>query len=314
MINEGQVKVNGRILNTEDVDHIKEMVRLYPGLSRQELISTICVNSNWGSIIYTKKQKGLEEFLLKLEEDGQIRLPLNRTKIAGNYCKGYGHWGRGRNYEVSVTDRTDPQDELAGVINDYTVRELELTSGMEKEQLWNEYIERYHELRYGRPFGDRLKYFIKIDNGMARYAGCLMFSASAWSLARRDSWIGWSKEDRTFRLNLVVNNTRFLVFPWIKVKNLASWALAEAVRSIAGDWQRIYRYTPVLLETFVDGGKHTGACYRASNWVYLGDTKGHGRQGSYGKYLSSPKHIYMYPLVEDFREYLTGKKAGGDKD
>lgn len=308
MINESQIKVNGRIIDEEDIEQIKEIAKLYPGLSRQELISTICVNFRCGSMIYTKKQKGIEELLLVMEEKGLIKLPPKRK---GNW-KSQGDWGKGRRHIVAITDRTQPQAEIKGIINDFPVRELELVSETGKEQLWNEYVERYHELKYRSPFGDRLKYFIKIGGDRLQYMGCLMFSASSWALENRDNWIGWSKEDRTLRLHLVVNNSRFLIFPWATVKNLASWALSCAVRRICEDWRRIYRYTPILLETFVDAGKYRGVCYKASNWVYLGYTKGHGRQGGYGKYLSSPKQIYMYPLVEDFRDYLTGKKTGGD--
>ena len=308
MIDVSQTKVNGRILHEEDIEQIKEIVRLYPGLSRQELISTICVNCRWGSIIYTKKQKGIEELLTEMEDKGFIKLPPKRK---GNW-KSQGDWGKGRKHIVTITDRTHPQVEIKGVINDFPDRGLELVSETDKEDLWDEYIERYHELKYGSPFGDRLKYFIKIGGEKPQYVGCIMFSASSWALENRDNWIGWSKEDRTLRLHLVVNNTRFLIFPWVNVKNLASWALSCAVRRVREDWRSFYRYSPILLETFVDGRKYTGVCYRAANWMYLGETKGHGRQGGYGKYLSSPKQIYMYPLVDDFRDYLTGKKSDGD--
>jgi hypothetical protein len=139
--------------------------------------------------------------------------------------------------------------------------------------------------------------------------GCLLFSASAWALAARDEWIGWSKVDRSLRLNLIVNNTRFLIFPWVRVKNLASKALSLAAKRIRCDWQARYGYSPVLLETFVDMEKYHGTCYKAANWVLLGQTAGRGRMDRYTKHLSTPKLIYMYPLQRDFRAILC-KEAG----
>ncbi len=112
-------------------------------------------------------------------------------------------------------------------------------------RLWNEYIERYHTLGYKRPFGAHQRYFIW-SRTLNRRLGCMLFSACAWALAERDAWIGWSKEDRGQRLSYIVNNTRFLIFPWVKVKNLASKALALAVRQVPIDWQERYGFTPVL--------------------------------------------------------------------
>ena len=134
-----------------------------------------------------------------------------------------------------------------------------------------------------------------------------MFSAAAWSLKERDTWIGWQKEHRSKYLNGVINNTRFLIFPWVKIKNLASKALSLAAKRIRADWKDRYNYKPVLIETFVDETKYQGTCYRAANWQYLGKTKGRGRQDSKNEYKKTIKLIYVYPLVKDFRSYLLGK-------
>lgn len=133
-----------------------------------------------------------------------------------------------------------------------------------------------------------------------------MFSAAAWALAVRDEWIGWSEIDRSLRLNLIVDNSRFLIFPWVRIKNLASKALSLAVKRIGYGWQERYGYRPVLLETFVDLEKYRATCYKAANWVLLGQTAGRGRMDRYKQYLSSPKLIYIYPLRRDFRLVLRG--------
>jgi hypothetical protein len=127
-------------------------------------------------------------------------------------------------------------------------------------------------------------------------------------LSSRDEWIGWSIEDKKQRLHLIVNNSRFLVLPWVKVKNLASKILAVAIKQIQEDWLREYCYAPVLLETFVDTAHFAGTCYKASNWIYLGETQGRGRMDRYSKAGLSCKAIYMYPLQKDFKDCLKGVK------
>lgn len=310
MIADDKIIVNGRILAEEDIRQIIEITKIYWRLSYKELVKTICVNLRWASLVDTKKQEAIEQFLQTLEERKIIKLPAKR--VPGNWSKhGVNNTFKGRS-KIVLTDKTAPLEQVTGIINNYSPCSVKLVSSVEEEELFNEYIERYHELKYGSPFGDRLKYLISIGGGTPQFVGCIMFSASSWALEKRDKWIGWEKDDRASRLHLVVNNTRFLIFPWIKIKNLASWSLAEVANRIQKDWYRKHRYTPLLLETFVDIEKYHGTCYKAANWTYLGNTKGRGRQDVSHKNLSSPKAIYMYPLIEDFRDYLTGKKTGGD--
>ena len=312
MDNNGEYKINGRTLSNEDIQQMIQIAKMYPRLSRKELVKTICVNLRWSSLVGTKKQANVENFLEKLEEDGLIKLPKNKTNRKTYSNDGGKGKNKGRKHVIPITERINPGKEVCGIINEFMPVKVELVNGVEEETLFEEYIERYHELKYGSPFGDRLKYFITIGGESPQYAGCMLFSASSWALAERDKWIGWKKEDRASKLYLVINNTRFLIFSWIKVRNLASWSLSEVSRKIRQDWWRIHRYEPVLFETFVDTEKYTGASYKAANWVYLGDTKGRGRQDRKKEYLSSSKKIYMYPLVKDFRDYLTRKKVGGD--
>jgi len=144
-----------------------------------------------------------------------------------------------------------------------------------------------------------------------RRLGCMLFSAAAWALAERDAWIGWSKQERSQRLHLIVNNTRFLIFPWVKVKNLASKALSLAAKQIRVDFKERYGYEPVLLETFVYTQHYKGTCYKAANWISLGLTAGRGRMDRYAQYLSTPKQIFVYPLVSGFRAHLCGERTPG---
>jgi Domain of unknown function (DUF4338) len=302
--------VNGRKLSEEDLKQIIEMVRIYPGLTIEELVKTICVVLRWNSFVGTKKEDGVEELLQNLEIKGMIKLTNLHHKKHGKWR--YERNGKAKNMKpIEITEKTLPGKEMFGLINSFFPVNIEIASDTEKETLWNEYIERYHELKYGSPFGDRLKYFITMGGENPQYVGCIMFSASAWALEGRDRWIGWTKADRMLRLKFVVNNTRLLIFPWIKIKNLASWSLGEVRKRIRKDWWKRHKYEPVLLETFVDAAKYEGVCYKAANWIYVGNSKGIGRHSSEKHYVTTPKRIFMYPLVEDFRDYLTGKKSVG---
>ena len=235
----------------------------------------------------------------KLESRQWIKLPEK---------KGAGRPGK---EQIILEMKTEEEPEIRGTVSDLGMIELEAVHNKEGRRLWNEYVERYHMLGYKRPFGAHQRYFIWSGPPEKRRLGCMLFSASAWALAERDAWIGWSKEDRSMRLHLVVNNTRFLIFPWVKVKNLASKALSLAAKQVRRDFRERYGYEPVLLETFVDTEHYAGTCYRAANWISLGQTAGRGRMDRYTQYLSTPKQIFVYPLVPDFCAHLCGERRSG---
>ena len=133
----------------------------------------------------------------------------------------------------------------------------------------------------------------------------ISFAASAWAFEDRDNYIGWSTEQRKARLHLVVGNPRFLVAPWVHVPHLASHLLGTITRRLQDDWQARYSYKPVLIETFVEVGRHRGTCYQAANWIRVGRTKGRGKLDRYNNYALPVKDIYLYPLVRNFRRQLT---------
>ena len=170
------------------------------------------------------------------------------------------------------------------------------TGNVEQERLWNEYVERYHYLGYGVPLGPHIKYFVTI---VGEPIACLCFAGAAWRVEARDRWIGWNSEERERNLRYVVNNTRFVVFPWVNVRNLASRLLALAAKRITDDWQRLYAYGPLLLETFVDAERYAGTCYRAANWMLVGYTKGRGKLDRQFKANLSKKAVLLYSLTKD---------------
>ena len=133
----------------------------------------------------------------------------------------------------------------------------------------------------------------------------LGFGAAAWQAAPRDNYVGWTHALRQRHLPLVVNNARFLILPWIQVKNLASKILGMAVKQVPQDWQEQYAIKPVLMETFVETDRFAGTCYKAANWIHVGQTKGRGKLGPSGKQSVPIKDILLYPLSRDFKKILS---------
>ena len=290
MLESEPVLLCGRKFTFQELEDIRETVRMFPSLSRKELAYTICEHLEWVSPNGRYKVEACGQLLEKLDARGVLELPEIRKYTPSEQL-------------VIPEARTEAEAELVGIVSEFEPIEIEAVRKSDDIHLWNEYIQRYHILRYKRPFGAHQRYFIvsRVQGGYRRL-GCLLFAASAWALADRDHWIGWNEADRSQRLNLIVNNTRFLIFPWVKVKNLASKALSLAVRQVPIDWQERYGFTPVLLETFVDIAQYQGTCYKAANWMLLGETSGRGRMDRYTQYLSSTKHIYVYAVFEELTE------------
>jgi hypothetical protein len=176
-------------------------------------------------------------------------------------------------------------------------------------RVWSAMMQTHHPLGAGPLCGAQLRYLVACEAG---YLGGLSFSAPAWRLAPRDAWIGWSDAGRQAGLAKVVGNSRFLILPSVRVPNLASHVLGQAMKRLAGDWQVRYGISPVLVETFVDTVHYRGTCYRAANWMLLGQTQGRGRQDRCRTAPGSVKDILVYPLHPQWQALLQGDAAPRD--
>jgi len=284
--------LSGRAFSEAEVEQIQETVWVFSKLSRFELAQTLCEHLGWVSAKGAHKVDSCLKALRRLEVLGLIQGPAKRC------------YGERKREPVRCSEETEAAAEVVGRIEDFEPIELEAVQQRAEVELWNQYVARYHYLGYRRPWGAHQRYFIVSRPSVTRRLGCLLFGPSAWAVTVRDEWIGWSGRVRAQRLNWVVNNSRFLIFPWVRVANLASRVLGLAARRLGEDWQRRYGYRPVLLETFVDPERYRGTCYQAANWIGLGRTAGRGRMDRHTRYLSTPKLVYVYPLRADFRSVL----------
>jgi len=164
---------------------------------------------------------------------------------------------------------------------------------------WRELVGRYHYLGYRMPFGAHVRYLAFASEPERAVVAALQLSSPAWRLAARDQWIGWDDETREKNLVRVVSNSRFLILPWVRVKNLASRLLSVLAGRLAGDWEARFGTEPLLLETMVERRRFRGTCYRAANWTEVGETAGRGRMDRHMRFALAKKRVLLYPLVPD---------------
>ncbi len=286
------IEVSGRKFTSKQILQIQDTVSTFSKLSRTELAQTVCEHFGWQSPNGRLKVDSCLRALERFESLGLLSLPAVRAQEKP--CQPtYGRRILNLNHAP-----------LKGDLVDVAPLGLRLVTSKDQRHLWNSYVDRYHYLGYKRPFGPHLRYFITSRKLQDQYLGCLLFAPAAWALKARDEWIGWSEADRKKRLSLVVNNSRFLIFPWIEIDCLASRALSMVASQVAGDWHEAYGYRPVLLETFVDPTKFEGTCYQAANWQHVGNTAGRGRDSSSLEPKTTSKKIFLYPLAPNFRSTL----------
>ena len=169
------------------------------------------------------------------------------------------------------------------------------------EPLFNSLMEQHHYLGYEQPVGEHVKYLVWAQG---RPIACVAWSSAPRHIGSRDRYIGWDQQARRCNIRFLAYNTRFLILPWVRVKYLASHILGHMAARISEDWQRMYGHPIYFLETFVDPERFRGTCYRAANWVLLGNTTGRGKQSNSYAPNRSIKEVLGYPLTKRFRELL----------
>jgi len=209
----------GKQLRKGQIDLIIEIVELFPKNSRRELARAICENLNWNTSTGTYQEQFCHRVLEKFEEAGLIR--LTEKQRSGSPRK-----------PVRRTSTSDPGSSITCPLHSLEPITLEPAVGKPGLTTWTELVDRHHPRGYKYPIDRHLAYFI-VD-GSDRKLGCLMFETSG-ALACRDEWVGWTRRQRDVGLSLVHLNSRFLILPWVHVRNLASRALSLAIRQIVSE-------------------------------------------------------------------------------
>ncbi len=281
-------RYSGRVFGPLEIEQIRDIILAHPKASRQQLSYRVCEILDWRKSDGNLKDMSCRVALLRMHREGLIELPAPQHRV--NPCRSF----------IRRTRQAEPEAALEAAVHELKQLRLEVVQRA-SSALWNEYIERYHYLGYKPLAGAQLRYFAYAGD---RLVGLLGFGAGAWKTGPRDAWIGWSREQRRGNLALIVNNARYLIPPWIRVKGLASKLLAMAARALPAHWEGRYGYRPVLLETFVERERFSGTCYRAANWLCVGQTQGRGKLGDHRLGQVPVKTVWVYPLASDFRERL----------
>lgn len=227
--------------------------------------------------------------LVRLSHRGLIRLPfVSRRRVEAP-----------KSILPPCEDFPATKLEIDGIVEVRPIRRDEYTE-------WRLGMERYHYLGCGRFVGESLRYVASVGGERVALLG---WAASALHNGPRDQYIGWDPRTKSRNLRYVINNVRFLIFPWIKVKNIASQILSINLRRLAHDFEVAFHHPIVLAETFVDVSRFHGTCYRASNWLHLGNTRGFSRTGAAYQENEKPKAVFVYPLVRNASTYLKNNPA-----
>lgn len=285
------ITIRKRTITEADIVLIQATVYTHWNKGRKHISKILCQQWNWRQPNGRLKDMACRELLLTLNRKGLIRLPPRLT--SANNEK------RNRSIPVVEIDQTPLQAELSSL----PPVKLKLIRSTSLEPLYNSLVEQHHYLGYRQIVGNHLKYIASIED---RPVACSGWGSAAWSVKSRDSFIGWDKSSKEKNLHFLANNTRFLVLPWVSVKCLASKILALNVRRISNDWFEVYHHPLYLLETFVEKHRFQGTCYRAANWICVGQTKGTAKKGHDHLFHGNIKDVYLYPLRKDFRKELKG--------
>jgi len=283
----------GRQVTRAELDLIRDIVHDFPALSVAELSKTICELLDWRRPTGGLKNHECFLFLQELKNRGWLpSLPELRPAF-----------NRGPR-KVGFDARSEPNNPVLSTLDECLPLGLDLISDGDNRNLFRQYIERYHYLGYKVPCGAQLRYFVRSRPLSNRIVACLLFTSAALKIAPRDGWIGWDNQARKCNLPRIINNSRFLILPWIQVPQLASKILSLVVHQLPDDWLDAYCVKPLLLESFVDPERFPGTCYRAANWIHAGTTQGRGRMDRNQDVERHVKEIFLYPLHPHAREIL----------
>lgn len=284
----------GQALEPEQIELIRQITRDFRQLALTEIAHTVCELLQWKRPNGSLKSRECYLFLQSLQQRGWLPwLPAPRPHARGPH-------------QTRLDTHSDPQEPCIGSLQPWLPLEFQLVGSAAERKLFEQYIHRYHYLGYRVPYGAQLRYLIRSQQPPRPWLACLLFTSAAWKMAARDHYIGWSEQARAGNLARVVNNSRFLILPWIQIPNLASHILSRALPRLARDWWASYAVEPVLVETLVDRSRYPGTCYRAANWISVGLTQGRGRMDRERKAEGERKEIFLYPLQRQWRRQLCG--------
>lgn len=280
------LRYRARTIGPAELAVVRATIATHAAAGRSQIARVLCAAWDWRQPTGQLKEYACRDLLLRLEERGYVTLPPRLRAPDG----------------PSRQDRLVPLPPPGPPLTRADLGTLVVRPVAPAERpLWKSLLAHYHYLGYHRSVGEQLGYVAALEG---QCVGCLAWGAAAYRNGPREAYLGWDGATKRARLPLVVQNTRFLLLPWVRVPHLASKVLAANLRRLSADWQARYGHALLLAETFVDPTRFRGTCYRAANWVDLGLTQGAGKHGNRYRRHGIPKVVFVYPLAPQARERL----------
>jgi hypothetical protein len=287
---EALLTYRGKPVTVEDAAFIRQLIEKNPGASRRVLSAKLCQAWDWRQPNGVLRDLVCRGLMLALYRAGHIELPARKKSPLNPLAQ-----------RQKPAPRAIEPYPLQGPLSQILPLEIQQVRRTPLEMLCNRLIDQYHYLGYVQPVGEHLKYLVSFQQ---RPVACLIFSSAPRHIGCRDRFIGWPPQVRRQNIHLLAYQSRFLILPWVRVPHLASHLLGRLSKRLASDWQRLYQHPVYFLETFVDLERFQGTCYRAANWLYLGQTTGRGKDDQTHRPNRSRKAVFGYPLRRDFRRRL----------
>lgn len=287
------LRIRGREVGSADLERIRGWLELQPQWSRRRLSEELARHWDWRSPTGQLKDIAARDLLNRLEARGLIRLPARQRRGGRQTPRALGSQAQGNlDWAPRGPTRQRPICELLP---------LSWHPAQPERAQVARYLAEHHYLGYPDTLG-QIHYLVRDRHGQD--VACLLFGPAAWKVAARDEFIGWSSSQRQSRLAHLVNNSRFLILPWIQTPHLASHLLAQAVRRLRVDWPTRHGLPVWLVETFVETERFSGVCYRAANWIKVGQTRGRTRNDRQHLRNAPRKDVYLLSLTAEWQQRL----------
>jgi len=287
------LRYRGKDVTVQEVEFIKELITQHPLLSRRGLSERLAAAWNRVQANGALRSMVCRGLMLRLHRGGFIELPpvrqINPNPLAQR-----------RKPSPLLNLTWEPIQRPLCELGTLEIRQVRRTP---EEKLFGSLMEAHHYLAYTQPVGEHLKYLFYVQGTPI---ACMAWSSAPRHLGPRDRFIGWTQAQRRANIHLLAYNSRFLILPWAKVPQLASHLLGRVATVLSRDWQHLYHHPIWLLETFIDPERFAGTCYRAANWIYVGQTTGRGKDDQTKKANRPLKQLWVLPLARDFRNKLHG--------
>jgi len=282
--------LRGREFSESDLSVINSCISENYHLGRTMISKKVCEKLDWRQPNGWLKDRACRDVLRILDERGIVKLPAsliikkNKDTEGSTVCE---------ENLLKEYDLVTPIVEFPQKLN------FVFAKGNKYERVWNALVDKYHYLGNQVTVGRAIKYLLLNDD---KLLGAISFSSASWHLIQRDILL--DSLGISHPRDYVINNSRFLILPNVKVKNLASYILGLATKQVTEDWSSFYSITPLIAETFVQPSLFEGTCYRAANWINIGTTKGYAKRGASYHNSQEPKLIFLYGLTKTIRRDL----------